>query len=386
MLEEQQQVADSGNLRPVPVPRRMNQADINACFGADYADARERFRAAAADAGVRVDELANPNAEGPRGETLTMDVARFGDRDAARVLFLTSATHGAEGFCGSGAQVALIRSGLMDRLPAGIGVVMVHAINPYGFAHLSRTTEDNVDLNRNFIDFSSPLPDSAAYDEVHPFLLPDDWDGPGRLESEEAIARYIAERGLWAFQCAVTGGQYSHADGLFYGGESPSWSQLSFRQVIGEHAGDASHVALIDFHTGLGPYGYGEPIATGDHAARARALKWYGDEVTDPDAGSSTSAPIRGFLAGAFADAAPGAAAASIALEYGTVPVPETLGALRADNWLRFRGDPDSGLGRIIKQRMRDTFYCDFDDWRAMIVTRALDMTGRALAGLESES
>lgn len=364
----------------------VNQVDVNACFGADYADGRDRFRAAAADAGVAVDELVNPNAEGPGGETLTTDVARFGERNAARVLFLTSATHGAEGFCGSGAQVALIRAGVMDKLPAGVAVVMVHAINPYGFAHLSRTTEDNVDLNRNFIDFSAPLPDSAAYDEVHPFLLPDDWDGLGRLKSEESIARYIAERGLWVFQCAVTGGQYTHADGLFYGGQSPSWSHGSFKQVIGEHAGGASHVALIDFHTGLGPYGYGEPIATGDDAARARARRWFGDDVTDPDAGSSTSAPIRGHLSGAFDDVVPDAAATSIALEYGTVPVPETLGALRADNWLRFRGDRTSGLGRIIKQRMRDTFYCDFDDWRAMIVARAQDMTGRALAGLESES
>lgn len=264
-------------------------------------------------------------------------------------------------------------------------MVLVHAINPYGFAHLSRTTEDNVDLNRNFIDFSQPLPDNDAYDEVHPFLLPSDWDGKGRLASEEGIARYIADKGLWAFQCAVTGGQYTHDDGLFYGGREPSWSHRIFKEAIGEHASDASHVGLIDFHTGLGPYGYGEPIVTGTAAEKSRARRWYGDEATDPDAGSSTSAPIRGHLSEAFADAAPAAGSASVALEFGTVPVPDTLAALRADNWLRFRGDRDSGLGRTIKQRIRDTFYCDFDDWRGMIVARALDITKKAVAGLETE-
>ncbi|MDZ7839747.1 MAG: M14 family metallopeptidase [Gammaproteobacteria bacterium] len=363
----------------------MNQSEVNGCFSADYAKARDRFRKAAADAGVRVDEYANPNAEGPAGEKLTTDVARFGERRAPRVLFVTSATHGVEGFCGSGGQVALMRSGLLASLPENVVVVLVHAINPYGFAYLSRTTEDNVDLNRNFIDFSAPLPDSGAYDEVHPFLLPEDWDGPARLASEEAMARYIAAKGLWAFQCAVTGGQYSHSDGLFYGGTAPSWSHRTFKTLIGEHATDATHVALLDFHTGLGPYGYGEPITTGTADEKARARRWYGDDATDPDAGSSTSAPIRGHLSEAFADVVPGARSASVALEFGTVPVPDTLAALRADNWLRFRGDRESGAGRIIKQRNRDTFYCDFDDWRAMIAARGIEIAGRAVAGLKAE-
>jgi hypothetical protein len=363
----------------------MDRNDINACFAADYGDARNRFRQAAADAGSAVDEHLNPDAEGPGGETLTTDVARFGDPDATRVMFVTSATHGAEGFCGSGGQIALIRSGFLADLPKGVAVVLVHAINPYGFAHLSRTTEENVDLNRNFVDFSGPLPANPAYDEVHPFLLPDDWDGRARWASEEAIARYIAENGMWRFQCAVTGGQYSHADGLFYGGRAPSWSHRTYKTVIGEHAGKAPHVAMFDFHTGLGPYGYGEPIITGTDEEKDRARRWYGEEVTDPDGGSSTSAPIRGHLSEAFADVVPDARLTAVTIEYGTLPVPDVLTALRADNWLRFRGDSGSGLGRTIKQRMRDAFYCDFDDWRAMIVERAFEMARKGVQGLARE-
>lgn len=363
----------------------MDQTHVNACFAATYDEARERFRTTAEGLGARAELHVNPNAEGPDGEKLTTDVVRFGDRRANRVLFITSATHGAEGFCGSGAQVALMRSGLLDAPPSGMAVVIIHAINPYGFAHLSRTTEENVDLNRNFVDFSGPLPENPAYDEVHPFLLPADWDGEGRWASEEGMARYIAEKGLWTFQCAVSGGQYSHSDGLFYGGAAPTWSHRIFKELIGEHAGGASHAALIDFHTGLGPYGYGEPITTGTIEEKERTRRWYGDEVTDPATGSSTSAPIQGMLSGAFRDVVPDARLAPIVIEYGTVPVPDTLGALRADNWLRCRGDRSSGLARTIKRRMRDTFYCDFDDWRAMIVTRALEMGRKAVAGLGAE-
>lgn len=364
----------------------MDQAKVNACFSATYAEARERFRTTATDAGARAEVHVNPDAEGPEGEKLSTDTARFGNRKASRVLFVTSATHGVEGFCGSGVQMALIRSGILDALPDDTAVVLVHAVNPYGFAHLSRTTEDNIDLNRNFVDFERPLPENPAYDEVHPFLLPDDWDGPARWESEEAMARYVAQKGMWAFQCAVSGGQYVHDDGLFYGGRTPAWSHRTIKSVIGDHANRAGHVGLIDLHTGLGPYGYGEPITTGSDEQKERARRWYGKEVTDPHAGSSTSAPIQGMLSEAFSEAAPDARLASIALEYGTVPIPDTLGALRADNWLRFRGDRNSGLGRTIKRRIRDTFYCDFDDWRDMIVKRALDITRKAINGLEKEA
>ena len=31
--------------------------------------------------------------------------------------------------------------------------------------------------------------------------------------------KYIADNGVKAVQAAVSGGQYSHADGLFYGGK-----------------------------------------------------------------------------------------------------------------------------------------------------------------------
>jgi len=363
----------------------MDQQEINACFSADYGAARAEFRAVASAAGAALDERLNPEAVGPGGEPLASDVARFGDRHAARVMFITSATHGVEGFCGSGGQIALIRSGLLASLPKGVAVVLVHALNPYGFAHLSRTTENNVDLNRNFIDFGAPLPDNPAYDAVHPLLLPDDWDGRGRWASEEAIARYIAEQGMWGFQCAVSGGQYAYPDGLFYGGQEPSWSHRMFKAVLGEHAGGASHVALFDFHTGLGPYGYGEPIITGSTEEKARSRRWYGDQVTDPDAGSSTSAPIRGHLSEAFMGVVPEARLAAVTIEYGTLPVPDMLAALRADNWLRFRGDQNSGLGRTLKRRMRDAFFCDFDDWRAMVVDRALEMAGKGLAGLARE-
>src|SRR5262245_56959198 len=126
-------------------------------FAKDYTEAREKFLAACAFAGASVRSFANP-LRGPNGEPLFMDVARLGPADAKRMLVLTSATHGIEGYCGSGSQVTWLRTRGAKSLPAGTGALLVHAVNPHGFAWTRRVNEDNVDLNRNFVDHAKPYP------------------------------------------------------------------------------------------------------------------------------------------------------------------------------------------------------------------------------------
>jgi hypothetical protein len=94
---------------------------------------------------------------GRDGELLAMDVARFGAADAPAVLILSSGCHGVEGYCGSGVQNALLADAGFHAAAAraGVALLYIHALNPYGFSWLRRTTHENVDLNRNFQDFSS---------------------------------------------------------------------------------------------------------------------------------------------------------------------------------------------------------------------------------------
>src|ERR1700726_2444334 len=88
-------------------------------FSGDYREARRKFRDAATRAGAALATHVNPNAKGPSGEELATDVARLGPRDASRVLLTISATHGAEGFCGSGAQVGSFEAGPRRGPPGG---------------------------------------------------------------------------------------------------------------------------------------------------------------------------------------------------------------------------------------------------------------------------
>ena len=87
--------------------------------------------------------------------------------------------------------------------------------------------------------------------------------------------------------------------------------------------------------------------------------------------GTSSSAPLVGINGGALYDECPGVPYASIALEYGTLPLRETFEALRADHWLHNHPDAPAALRASIRQQMRDAFYIDADDWKVQVVAQA---------------
>lgn len=147
-------------------------------FGANYFEARAKFRRAAEDAGAVLRVFEHPSQRSPDGERLTIDVAQVGGREATGCLLLISGTHGVEGFAGSGCQVGFLRDSLHAALDRNTCAVIVHALNPYGFAWTRRVNEDNIDLNRNFRDFAQPMPVNADYALLHSALIPATWDGP----------------------------------------------------------------------------------------------------------------------------------------------------------------------------------------------------------------
>ena len=247
---------------------------------------------------------------------------------------------------------------------------------------IRRVTNENVDLNRNFRDFSQPLPVNEAYAKVHDLLLPEQW--PPGPANQAAVQDFIAREGLPAWQAAITSGQCQFPDGLFYGGQAPTWSNQTVRQILADYAGPRRHVAWIDLHTGLGPNGVGERIYAGRNDADtvARARRWWGDQVTSIYDGSSSSALLTGLMWDAIYDAAPQAQYTGIAMEYGTVPVSEVLNALRGDHWLAKHPMTDPALAAQIQAETLRAFYTDTDAWKGQIVSQARESFFQAVDGL----
>lgn len=363
---------------------RHETASMQRSFSADYGQARARFLAAAAAVQATLSSQPHP-LRGPDGAPLAMDTAWVGPRQAREVLVLLSGVHGVEGFYGSAAQIEwLTRLREGARLPKGVAVLLVHAVNPHGFAWLRRVNEDNVDLNRNWVDFSRRRPVNIAYDELHAALCPPDWSPASQARTGAVLAAWAAAHGPAAYLQAVSGGQWSHPQGLFYGGMAPSWSRCRLAEVLRQDLGAARRVIVLDFHTGLGPHGQVQPIVHCPRPSPAfqRTRAWLGERATSLYGDGSVAAEIHGDGLSAIQALLRPAQVDAVSLECGVQPLPVVAQALRADAWLQAHGNPAGPDAESIRRQMKAAFHSDSEDWRAHAIASAMDIVSAALQGL----
>ena len=358
--------------------------DIGRFFPGRYGPARQSFLSLARTRGLDVSCAVLPGHAGADGEDLAMDAVLAGPANARGLVVVSSAVHGAEGHCGSGCQQAMLEDDdLFARLARqDVAMLLVHAVNPYGFSHTRRVNEDGVDLNRNLHDFARPLPRNDGYVQIHDLLLPSEW--PPTQSNAQAIAAWQGEHGARAWQQAASGGQHTHPSGLFYGGAAPTWSNRTLRELVRRFGAGRRAIAWVDLHTGLGPSGHGEKIFAGTGGADelARARRCWGADVFDPSQGDSVSARVTGPVAQSVFEECPGVPADVMGLEFGTLSMPRVINALRADHWLALnpRANPDQR--NAIKRDMLDAFYIDDLAWKAMVIAQARVAVIQAIAHL----
>ena len=349
-------------------------------FPADYRVGRRAFIAACEAAGTDAIARVHPGARGPDGKPLFIDSAALGPRDAKKALLLIAGTHGVEGYFGSAVLTGLLREGVKP--PQGARLVLVHALNPYGFAWNRRVNEDNVDLNRNFVDHKHP-PANPDYVELAGAVAIADASPEAIARADAALDAYAAKHGPAAFQAAFSRGQYQFPKGLFFGGSALSWSHRMLRAILTEDLAKVEKLVVIDCHTGLGPPGNAEMIVEDlpGSPGHARAKNMWGSLVASADAGESLSAPVTGSLDQALAAWLPKVELTYGVLEVGTVPVTQLLEVLRRDNWLH-NFAPDQGLAPEITSATRAAFYLDRADWKTRVFGHAMEAVQSALAAL----
>ncbi len=364
----------------------LDAVHLQRCFSENYAQAHARFIEQASHHPLTQDvrELLH-DVSGPEGEALLTSAAWLGNPDAERVLVLQSGTHGVEGFVGSAIQLDTLVHFEQHPLPDNVALCCIHALNPYGFAWLRRVDQQGIDLNRNFIDFSRPLPENEGYRQLADALLPA--TDAERDECDRQLAQYRQQHGPSAYEQAVSGGQYEFADGLFYGGQAPSQSRIYLEKLIADYRlAERQCVAVIDIHSGLGPFGYGEVIC--DHPPGSRgvqlARQWYGESVTEPALGSSSSVPKQGLVDYHW-QAQLGERVCFVTLEFGTYSIDEMFDALRRDHRLHRKPvDWQSDETRTVKRQLRRIFYPATADWQEMVLMRGRQLIRQALKGLSA--
>eukprot|EP01043_Picozoa_sp_COSAG02_P028997 COSAG02_NODE_1787_length_10931_cov_2.224889_4_plen_264_part_00 len=232
-----------------------------------YVEGRAAFLTECAAHSIPVETFPHPLL-GPTNECLSTDVATVGDPAAKSVLMVCTGTHGVEGFTGSACLLHWLRHGEDDgdgpgSLPHGVKVVLVHAINPHGYAWVRRVNENNVDLNRNFVDHTAPRDSNQLYNQAHPFVRPITENSAGWAAADAALQQVAVKNNASDAMRTVLGGQYDHPDGIFFGGKSPAWSNELIRRIVRQHCEDAARVLFLDLHTGLGPFGHAELMCNG---------------------------------------------------------------------------------------------------------------------------
>jgi hypothetical protein len=307
-----------------------------------------------------------------------------------RVLVVTAGEHGIEGYVGA-AMLRLFLDEFLDRLAAETtGLVLVHAVNPWGMAHRRRTNEANVDLNRNFVlDGAGFDPEiNRDYDKIGRFLNPGRPVAPplaARLAFAAGVVRHLLAPGPAVIRRATLLGQYRHARGIYYGGDALQPEAQIMIDLYRECLAAYPHLVLLDMHTGYGPRWQmsivcsplepAAPEALAQRFAYPRVVKSGSDQFYDMQGDMIDCAyRLTAEVAGRRVFAA--------SFEFGTLgdSLPAAIRSLRAmiwENQAHWHGAAPE-IADIVAREFEALFYPGEEAWRA----RALADARQALEGI----
>lgn len=366
-------------------------------FCVDYSADRHAFERAVqvfAEHSQRPLQLHREAIEGERDLQVTVAECAA-QRDPQRLLILVTGTHGVEGFAGSAITRQLLAETLSKTNAANTGLVLVHALNPYGFAHHTRVNRNNVDLNRNCAVAGEDLfsADSAAYAMLAGVLSPKQPARAGSLERARFYAQLLAARALRGERVvreASLGGQYIDPRGVFWGGDRVQPEIRFFQRLYERWAAMYREVLVVDLHTGYGSSGEAYALFGCADSAAIEACTELG--VSDAS-GQDRTYTVRGDLVGYCYRTAkrtmPHGVFNGVALEIGTHGLGITtqladLYTVVLENQLRqhtSHGERDEHGERLeaqVRLAFRELFYPSAAAWRS----RALAVGTRSVEQL----
>ena len=350
-------------------------------FSENYHVAKDRFCQAATDLGAVLTSYpidGSPN--------LTIDVAVLGEAVAQNATIITSGLHGVEGYFGSAAQLAWLSTAAPLSMLQQNRIVLVHAMNPFGFANNRRVNENNIDLNRNFLtDPANYNGSPEAYGNLNQLLNPT--SAPSRWEPFTAKALWtIARMGLPQVKQAVAGGQYDYPKGLFFGGQQQSHSASVFQQNLHSWIGGANNVIHADLHTGLGKRGRYKLLLSDPTPDEWYARTFGADFVEAPSTGEGTAYDSSGSLGQWCLSVFPDLNYRYVLAEFGTYGVIRVLSALRAENRAHFYCQPNDPRQATAKANLMECFCPASKSWRTAILQKALTVFQQATSASWSET
>ncbi|GAB4456438.1 MAG: hypothetical protein Kow0070_06550 [Anaerolineales bacterium] len=231
---------------------------IQFLFPETYEASRERFRSNLTAIQSLWGSAALHQHKLPGDEDLTIDwIYSDATETNQKVFILTTGEHGVEGYVGSAMMQLFIEKYLPRFDSRTTGILLVHAINPWGMKHHRRGNRDNIDLNRTFLyDLDHDPAFNPAYEKIARFLNPGAPITNLFFDNIAYVVRlfwYIARMGMRDFRYALLLGQYRHPQGLYYGGTRRPEETQTLMNLYKQMMGSYDQILHLDMHTGYGP-------------------------------------------------------------------------------------------------------------------------------------
>jgi len=194
----------------------------------------------------------------PIQEKCSVNTLMCENPNARKLLLITTGEHGIEGYAGN----VFLQLFVHEFLPAfkcdEVSLLLVHAINPWGMKHKRRVNNNNVDLNRNFLDFSSPDIDlrNESFEKMRKYFTNPKPVGTSDLNFFLNIVKlvpYIVTLGSNGIREALTKGQYTCPHCVYYGGREEEGCTQYMKALYKHVYSSYDFVLHFDIHTGAGP-------------------------------------------------------------------------------------------------------------------------------------
>ncbi|HEX4355103.1 MAG TPA: M14 family metallopeptidase [Polyangiales bacterium] len=368
---------------------------LDRLFCADYHADRTAFVSAVQAFAVRSGRRLQLQSHSvDEADDLTVTAALLEAERPRRVFVLSIGIHGVEGYAGSAIARHLL-AGLLDRIDQrDTGILLVHALNPYGFANFVRVNANNIDLNRNVEALGEALfaTDSHAYSALTPLLAPQRRRGPEGIERARYQSQLVAalvRHGRGKLRQASLAGQFIDPRGIFYGGQRVEPEIGFFQRLYESLSSEYEEVLLTDLHTGYGAWGEAYPLFGRADSIGLRALIDGG--VTDAS-GQDKTYTVYGDLVGYCFKTAkrlrPQGVFNGLVIELGThglsmLDQARDLYTVVSENQARQHGVSDERAAAAAREKFREMFYPSDRAWRDRAVRVGALAVERVLASRE---
>lgn len=346
-------------------------AHADVFYPPSYEDSRTVFRALAQQQkGQRV-SFQVPSSTDP---DLYVDVYTSPSIKSQGLVILFCGIHGGESYFSCGALNWFFQNQLKLYEDRGLSFVLVHAMNPFGFKNFRRVTENNVDLNRNFIFSEAVRPENKNYEIIRPFLIDtkpiEEWTSEHLGFFSKLIYTHITKPAGFLLSATAVG-QYSDDKGIFYGGKKTE-PQVSFiYELLKGIKTSFDKVLFIDLHTGYGKKDYlhffgtkqlpSEHIAFTDQVFSFHPIDYGGDKNFYQTSGDTLQ-----FISQLFANKK----VAVMTYEMGTLDSQKIIGSMKSLQTLRIENQLWNWGAKTEKDRKwsqdlsRRMFFPEDEKWQ----------------------